>query len=57
MVTVQEIELLAEILQNRACITQIETLWLNNLLNRLRAQLAGGKRKEFSQPQKVDTTS
>ena len=36
MVTPQEIELLAGILQ-RAGVTQIEAIWLNDLLIRLRA--------------------
>lgn len=37
MVTLNEIELLAGILQ-RAGVSQIEALWLNNLLNRLRTE-------------------
>lgn len=36
MLTIQEVELLATILQ-RAGVTQIEALWVNGILDRLRA--------------------
>lgn len=37
MVSIQEIELLAGILQ-RAGVSQIEAIWLNDVLNRLRVE-------------------
>lgn len=52
MVSVQEIELLAGILQ-RAGVTQIEALFLNDVLVRLRAMVELLELQEFKEPGKA----